>query len=105
MRRVAGGGRVEQALRARWQHVGGGRGRAVRRGGRWWEAGREQSMCQAGEFNNVFVYFFYFGLEQRQVGVGLFPVPYGSGAPSSERWPCTRVLRGSCGSSIALAVT
>lgn len=37
---VAGGGRLEQALRARWQHVGGGRRRTVRWGGIWWEAGR-----------------------------------------------------------------
>lgn len=60
MERVAGGGRVEQALRARWQHVGGGRGRTVRWGGSWWEAG-EWRKCEAKEFKNVFVYFLTLG--------------------------------------------
>lgn len=35
-RTVAGGGRVEQSLRARWQPVGGGRGGTVSPGGSWW---------------------------------------------------------------------
>lgn len=90
----------------------GGCGGLLEPGGSMWDEGGEgqrdgRQVVGGGAAGRVcvFVYFSGFGPEQRRVGVGLFPVPCGGGAPGSERWPCTWVLRGSCGSSIALAVT
>lgn len=79
---VAGGGRLEQALGARWQRVGGGRGRTVRWGGIWWEAGRRGRKCEGKEFKNVFVYFFTLGWSKGKWGWGCFPFPMGSGSPA-----------------------
>lgn len=57
-RRVAGGGRVEQALGARWQLVGGGRGRIVSWGGSWWEEGKASG--GSGRQENLKMYLFTF---------------------------------------------
>lgn len=70
MRRVAGGGRVEQALRARWQLVGGGRGRTVSWGGSWWEEGKASGGSGRQESLKMYLFTFLLWAGVRASGGG-----------------------------------